>query len=74
MAGGTRSSGIAIIGSGVAGLHLALLLRKQGIPVTLYSEQTAAQLFTDDFNQPERQWDILATPERTSAFLARHGM
>ena len=29
---------------------------------------------TDNFNQPERQWDILATPQRTSAFLARHGM
>ena len=28
----------------------------------------------DNFNRPERQWDILATPERTSAFLARHGM
>jgi hypothetical protein len=33
-----------------------------------------ADEFTDNFNQPERQWDILATPERTSAFLARHGM
>lgn len=135
MAGRTPSSGVAIIGSGVAGLHLALLLQKQGIPVTLYSDKTAAQLasgrmlntvahhnttvkaaarranrvraisdwtnlmialppaphllqllgamsqnpavadeFTDNFNQPERQWDILATPERTSAFLARHGM
>ncbi|HUN30647.1 MAG TPA: styrene monooxygenase/indole monooxygenase family protein [Trebonia sp.] len=44
MAGGTRSSSIAIIGSGVAGLHLALLLQKQGIDATLYSDQTAAQL------------------------------
>jgi len=33
-----------------------------------------ADEFTDNFNQPERQWDILATPERTAAFLARHGM
>jgi hypothetical protein len=33
-----------------------------------------ADEFTDNFNRPERQWDILATPERTSAFLARHGM
>ena len=41
---GTRSSGIAVIGAGVAGLHLALLLQKQGIPATLYSDQTAAQL------------------------------
>jgi 2-polyprenyl-6-methoxyphenol hydroxylase-like FAD-dependent oxidoreductase len=44
MAGSTRSSGIAIVGSGVAGLHLALLLQRQDIPVTLYSDQTAAQL------------------------------
>ena len=44
MVGGTPSSGVAIIGSGVAGLHLALLLQKQGIPVTLYSDKTAAQL------------------------------
>ncbi len=44
MAGGTPSSGIAIVGSGVAGLHLALLLQQQAIPVTLYSDQTAAQL------------------------------
>ena len=43
MAGGTRSPGIAIVGSGVAGLHLALLLQKRGIPVTQYSDQTAAQ-------------------------------
>ena len=33
-----------------------------------------ADEFTDNFNRPERQWDILATPERTAAFLARHGM
>lgn len=44
MAAGPRSSGIAVIGSGVAGLHLALLLQKQGVPVTIYSDQTAAQL------------------------------
>jgi 2-polyprenyl-6-methoxyphenol hydroxylase-like FAD-dependent oxidoreductase len=28
--------------------------------------------FTDNFNAPERQWDILATAERTRAFMARH--
>jgi 2-polyprenyl-6-methoxyphenol hydroxylase-like FAD-dependent oxidoreductase len=28
--------------------------------------------FTDNFNDPELQWDILATPERTQAFMARH--
>jgi 2-polyprenyl-6-methoxyphenol hydroxylase-like FAD-dependent oxidoreductase len=26
--------------------------------------------FTYNFNEPEKQWDILATPERTHAFLA----
>jgi 2-polyprenyl-6-methoxyphenol hydroxylase-like FAD-dependent oxidoreductase len=26
--------------------------------------------FTHNFNQPEKQWEILATPERTRAFLA----
>jgi hypothetical protein len=26
--------------------------------------------FTHNFNQPEKQWDILATPERTRAFIA----
>ena len=44
MAGGNGSSGIAVVGAGVAGLHLALLLQKQGIPATLYSDKTAAQL------------------------------
>src|ERR1700733_909601 len=44
MAAGNGSSGIAVVGSGVAGLHLALLLQKQGIPVTIYSDKTAAQL------------------------------
>jgi hypothetical protein len=44
MTGGSGSSGIAIVGAGVAGLHLALLLQKQGIPATIYSDKTAAQL------------------------------
>jgi 2-polyprenyl-6-methoxyphenol hydroxylase-like FAD-dependent oxidoreductase len=29
--------------------------------------------FTRNFNHPDRQWDALATPERTAAFIARHG-
>jgi len=28
--------------------------------------------FTQNFNHPDRQWDALATPERTAAFIARH--
>lgn len=33
-----------------------------------------ADEFTNNFNYPERQWDILATPERTRSFLARQGI
>ncbi|ASR38517.1 monooxygenase [Prauserella marina] len=36
--------------------------------------QVVADEFTDNFSYPERQWDILATPERTRSYLARHGM
>ncbi|MEU4656505.1 styrene monooxygenase/indole monooxygenase family protein [Streptomyces sp. NPDC023723] len=32
----------------------------------------AADEFTDNFGHPDRQWRIVATPERTRAFLARH--
>jgi 2-polyprenyl-6-methoxyphenol hydroxylase-like FAD-dependent oxidoreductase len=28
--------------------------------------------FTQNFNHPDRQWDALATPERTAAYIARH--
>ena len=40
----TPTRRVAIVGAGVAGLHLALLLQKQGIPVTLYSDRTPDQL------------------------------
>lgn len=33
-----------------------------------------ADEFTENFNHPDRQWDILATPERTRAYLAGHGL
>jgi hypothetical protein len=33
--------------------------------------QAVCDEFTENFNAPERQWEILATPERTEAFLAR---
>ncbi|NIJ09906.1 2-polyprenyl-6-methoxyphenol hydroxylase-like FAD-dependent oxidoreductase [Saccharomonospora amisosensis] len=36
--------------------------------------QAIADTFTDNFSYPERQWDILATPERTRNFLTGHGM
>lgn len=35
---------IGIIGSGFAGLHLALMLQQQGIAVTLYTDRTAEQM------------------------------
>jgi 2-polyprenyl-6-methoxyphenol hydroxylase-like FAD-dependent oxidoreductase len=35
---------IGIVGAGIAGLHLALYLQKQGIPVTLYTDRSAADL------------------------------
>ncbi len=28
--------------------------------------------YTQNFNHPDRQWDALATPQRTAAFIARH--
>ena len=34
---------VGIIGSGIAGLHLGLLLQKHGIGVTIYTEKTAEQ-------------------------------
>ncbi|MEV1025969.1 styrene monooxygenase/indole monooxygenase family protein [Streptomyces sp. NPDC050264] len=34
--------------------------------------KSAADTFTDNFGYPDRQWRIVATPERTRAFVARH--
>ena len=34
---------IGIVGGGIAGLHLALRLQGEGVPVTLYAEKTSAQ-------------------------------
>ncbi|KAA9150853.1 monooxygenase [Amycolatopsis acidicola] len=34
-------------------------------------DQAVADEFTDNFDYPDRQWRILATPERTAGFLAR---
>src|SRR5262245_62103966 len=35
---------IGIVGSGIAGLHLALSLQQRGIPATLYSDRTPDQI------------------------------
>jgi hypothetical protein len=40
--------------------------------VAMAQHQPVCDEFTDNFNDPERQWDILATPERTRGFLDRH--
>jgi 2-polyprenyl-6-methoxyphenol hydroxylase-like FAD-dependent oxidoreductase len=34
-------------------------------------DRTICDEFTENFNAPERTWDILATPERTRAYLER---
>ncbi|GAB3584799.1 FAD-dependent oxidoreductase [Amycolatopsis endophytica] len=47
------------------------LLRMLG---AMSANQAVADTFTDNFAHPDRQWDILATPERVQHFLARHGM
>jgi 2-polyprenyl-6-methoxyphenol hydroxylase-like FAD-dependent oxidoreductase len=36
----------------------------------MVEEKAICDEFTRNFNRPERQWDILATPERTRAFIA----
>ncbi len=46
--------------------HLLRLL------AAMSQNKSAADEFTDNFGYPDRQWRILATPERTQAFLARH--
>jgi hypothetical protein len=35
---------IGIVGAGIAGLHLALYLQKQGVPVTLYSDRSPDEM------------------------------
>jgi hypothetical protein len=80
------AEGIGIIGAGIAGRIRNTVVDpvigqgantasyeawERGTPIT---EDPVADEFTNNFNYPEPQWDILATPERTDAFRARHGM
>ena len=46
--------------------HVLRLLGAMG------ENQAIADEFTENFGHPDRQWRILATPERTAGFLARH--
>ncbi len=41
---GAPTNGVAIVGAGIAGLHLGLLLLAHDIPVTIYSDRTPDQL------------------------------
>ena len=36
--------------------------------------QSIADYFTSSFNRPEKNWNVLATPERTRSFLRRYGL
>jgi len=42
--------------------------------VAMATNQEIADEFTDNFSYPDRQWDILATPERVNNYLARKGV
>ncbi|MCC3332214.1 styrene monooxygenase/indole monooxygenase family protein [Nocardia abscessus] len=46
----------------------------QRLFLAMSENQAIADEFTHNFDYPDRQWQILATPERTDAFLARHGV
>ncbi len=39
---------------------------------TMAEHRSLADEFTDGFNHPDRQWDRLATPARTAAWVAQH--
>jgi hypothetical protein len=67
---GTRSRGISDWTNLMIGPPAPHLLQPLG---AMSQNPAVANEFTDNFNRPERQWDILATPERTGAFLARYG-
>ncbi|MDP9374374.1 MAG: hypothetical protein M3Q65_18370 [Chloroflexota bacterium] len=41
--------------------------------VGMARDKAIADQFITNFSHPVRQWGILATSERTAAFLARHG-
>lgn len=41
--------------------------------VAMSLDKSVADEFTDNFDYPDRQWSILATPERTRRYLRRRG-
>ena len=42
--------------------------------IAMAQNRTVCDEFTDNFGAPDRQWTNLASPERTAAYLRRHGM
>jgi hypothetical protein len=40
--------------------------------MAMAQDKALCDTYTQNFNHPDRQWDTVATPERTAAFIARH--
>jgi 2-polyprenyl-6-methoxyphenol hydroxylase-like FAD-dependent oxidoreductase len=43
-----------------------------GLLIAMAQSKPLCDAYTQNFNHPDRQWDTVATPERTAAFIARH--
>ena len=43
-----------------------------GLLMAMAQNKALCDAYTQNFNHPDRQWDTVATPERTAAFIARH--
>jgi 2-polyprenyl-6-methoxyphenol hydroxylase-like FAD-dependent oxidoreductase len=43
-----------------------------GLLMAMAQNKAVCDAYTQNFNHPDRQWDTVATPERTAAFIARH--
>jgi 2-polyprenyl-6-methoxyphenol hydroxylase-like FAD-dependent oxidoreductase len=54
-------------------LQVPLPLNVVQLLVTASQNKAIADMFADNFRAPSRNWDILASPERTAAFLQQFG-
>jgi hypothetical protein len=43
-----------------------------GLLMAMAQNKAVCDAYTQNFIHPDRQWDTVATPERTAAFIARH--